>query len=512
MRKQLIVLLTAFALAIILCGSVTASESNNESEYSSEIMNTNIPFVENQGQTHEEVEYYADTFYGTVYITNDTITHAVKGANNTTMVLQEQFLDANGEAIVFHPSGLEQGSGKVDYYIGNDPSKWRTAINTWNTITLGEIYPGITVILKAHGANIEKIFQIAPGVNPDNINIQVLGADKIQLNAEGDLILSTVIGDIQLTKPIAYQDNQSVPVQYALQENTYNFQVGPYDTTKELIIDPTLLYSTYIGGTDNPFDDGGIGIAVDADGNICIVGTTSATDFPTTAGAFQASDPGGISSAFVSVLVPNGQGAADLIYSTYFGGSDVDWARSIAVDADDNIYVTGDTHSRDFPVTHGAFQTSNPCLDLDRTCGFVLKLGKIATKISVNNAKTNLGSSVDLTATLTANGQPLTGRTVIFKIDGVKIGESITNDLGMATMPYTPNRAGNFIITVEFAGDNLYAASNATGILTVDTSPTPTPNPANAKTIAMQKTGISLVGMVLAILMVLGGFISTRKK
>src|SRR5439155_8883792 len=123
--------------------------------------------------------------------------------------------------------------------------------------------------------------------------------------------------------------------------------------SKPLIIDPILVYSTYLGGNS---DDRGFGIAVDSAGNAYVTGSTPSTDFPTTPGAFQtAGTVNGI--AFVTKLNPTGSG---LVYSTYLGGSSGDQAFGIAVDASGNAYVTGLTYSTDFPTTPGAFQTTIP--------------------------------------------------------------------------------------------------------------------------------------------------------
>ena len=359
MKKRIFILLT---LTIIL-SIATVSAAENDTDVTAQIECAEIPFIENHGQTSEEVEYYANTFYGTVYVTNNSITHNIKGANNTTLVIKEQFLDKNGQIIYFQPQGLEKSNAKVDYYIGNDPSKWQTAMETWKTISLGELYPGIEVILRATGANVEKIFNIMPGSNPLDIQIQVLGTDQLEITSNGDLNMQTPVGGVQLSKPIAFQEETNVNANYQLTNNIYSFQVPEYDHNKTLTIDPTLQYSTCIGGSRG---ENAWGIAVDDDGNIYITGNTDhSPDFPTTFGAFQTNNHGDFD-AFVTKLTPNNQGTADLLYSTYLGGAvDGDgyddpandgW--DIAVDDDGNIYLTGTTTCNDFPISLGAYFNS----------------------------------------------------------------------------------------------------------------------------------------------------------
>ncbi|BDZ71374.1 SBBP repeat-containing protein [Methanobacterium petrolearium] len=271
------------------------------------------------------------------------------------MVIKEQFIHENGSVITFHATGHETGTAKVDYYMGNDSSQWKTALTTWNSISLGEIYPGITVILRANGDNVEKIFLIQARANPEDIKILILGTSDLQVTSEGDLKMQTPIGDVLLSKPLAYQEDDVISVNYNLDGNIYSFQVGEYDKSKELTIDPILQYGSYLGGTR---DDAGQSITLDDDGNIYITGYTDSANFPTTTGAYQTSNAGTYDT-FITKLAPNSHGTYNLQYSTYLGGTNYDYGTSIAVDNEGNIYITGYTWSEDFPTTTGAFQTSN---------------------------------------------------------------------------------------------------------------------------------------------------------
>lgn len=360
-NKYLILFLSLF-FTFILCGTVSAASDTLTSDQQAMMMNTQIPFVENI-QTDSSVKYCANTLYGTAYVSDDGIYHCIIG-ENTTMVVKEEFLDEQGQVITFQPTGTEKGTAKVDFYIGNDSSKWVTSQSTWNVISLGEIYPGINVLLKAHGGNVEKIFQIEPGASPDAIKIRAIGADSINIDVDGNLNLQSSAGDVQLSKPTAYQDDEKIETNYTLNDNIYGFQTTPYNTTKTLTIDPILKYSTYLGGKT---EDSGNAITIDNNGNIYITGSTYALfyyNFPTTPGAYKTTLGLDDLDVIVSKIAPNGNGTADLLYSTIIGGNASDFGSDIVVDEDGNIYITGMTYFIElpdytsFPTTSGAYQTN----------------------------------------------------------------------------------------------------------------------------------------------------------
>jgi uncharacterized repeat protein (TIGR01451 family) len=294
--KQLKLLIVALLLALVSCGAVSAVDS---SDVDAQIMDVGVPFVENQGQKDSEVSYYANTFYGTSYITHDGITHQIIGEDNKTLVVKEQFLDSQGNPIIFQAKGEEPSNTVVSYFKGNNPDNWQTNIPTYNFINLGELYPGITVKLRATGSNIEKLFFVNPGAHPDDIQIQMLGIDCLAIDEDGNLVIkSDGFPEVSMSKPIAFQaNNNNIEANYQVKDNVYGFAIGDYDHNQQLIIDPTLEYSTYLGGTD---DEYGCGVAVDGDGNAYITGETYSTNFPTTLGAFQTSHAGGYEDAFVA--------------------------------------------------------------------------------------------------------------------------------------------------------------------------------------------------------------------
>jgi len=359
-----------------------------------------LQFEANRGQTHKDVRFLSRGAGYSLYLT----------AGEAVLVLSKPYAGAKrdsrstpvqGKSVALRMSlvgaaskpqvtGLDELPGKANYFIGKDRSKWRTNVPTYAKVQYQNVYPGIDLVYYGDQRQLEYDFVIAPGVNPKKIVLGFRGADKLEIDSQGELVLRTSGGDIRQHKPIIYQEIDGVRREidggYVRKgANRVGFQLAAYDTTRPLIIDPVVLsYSTYLGGSD---EDWAGGIAVDADGNAYVTGYTRSTDFPTTTGAFQPTHSGGAfvsDDAFVTKL--NSSGSA-LIYSTYLGGSGFivtvqrsayrcgnDRGHGIAVDASGNAYVTGETSSRDFPTTPGAFQ---PAVTVSIKCpgdAFVTKL------------------------------------------------------------------------------------------------------------------------------------------
>ncbi len=284
-------------------------------------------------------------------------TLAQKSKRQST-VLRTQLIAANQAGKV---TGEEELPGKVNYFVGRDPEQWRTGVTTYARVRYQEIYPDIDLVYYGNQGQLEYDFVVRPGADPARIRLRVAGARKMYVNDKGQLVLQTAGGAVHWNKPSVYQQagdgRQGVKGKYVLRRgHEVGFEVAAYDTAKPLIIDPTLVYSTYIGGSRDDYDSG---IAVDTSGNAYITGYTYSDDFPTTPGAFQTTknDDKHLPSAFVTKVNPTGSA---LVYSTYLGGSGLTNGRAIAVDASGNAYVTGDTSSSDFPTTPGAFQATKP--------------------------------------------------------------------------------------------------------------------------------------------------------
>lgn len=326
-----------------------------------------LQFEANQGQTHKDVRFFSRGQGYNLYLTASEAVLVLtrpspdeNGKRNAqaspspraqaeSVALRMALVGANRKPLV---SGLDQLPGEVNYFIGKHQSKWRTHVPTYAKVHYREVYPGIDLLYYGNQRQLEYDFVLAPGADPQKIVLGFKGAEKLEIDAEGNLVLHAAGAEIRQHKPIVYQEIDGVRTQidggYVLTgAKRVGFQLAAYDTSRPLVIDPVLSYSTYLGGSDA---DEGRGMAVDAAGGAYVTGITRSINFPTTADAFQ---PSGDFDVFVAKL--NAAGSA-LAYSTYLGGSLSDVGDSIAVDTDGNAFVTGYTVSSNFPTTAGAFQ------------------------------------------------------------------------------------------------------------------------------------------------------------
>lgn len=265
-------------------------------------------------------------------------------------------------------AGLLELDGRSNYFTGRDPKQWHTGIPNYARVTYQGIYPGVDLVYYGNQQQLEYDFVVAPGTDPHVIALETAGADKIEIDRQGDLLLSIKGGQLRQRKPLIYQEvdgvRKFVTGRYILRnQHQVGFQVDAYDHEKPLVIDPVLVYSTYLAGSGS---NEGTSIAVDPAGNAYVTGVTDSLSFPTTTGAFKTNQSGG-RDVFVTKI--NAAGST-LSYSTYLGGSLDDEGYGIAVDTAGNAYVAGTTASPNFPTTTGALQTTNN----GATDAFVTKL------------------------------------------------------------------------------------------------------------------------------------------
>jgi len=366
-----------------------------------------LTFEANHGQTDSRVKFLSRAGGYTLFLTGDEAVIALrgkakaaapKGASGfkTIPVSLKRYPDTNpsvkpasekmtggvlrmklrGANPAAEVTGVDELAGTSNYFIGNDPAKWRTGVPTYAKVKYAGIYSGIDLVYYGNQRQLEYDFIVAPGADPRRIAFDVRGAKRILRDARGDLVVEVGEKKILWRKPIVYQEKngirQEIASRYAIKgTNGVGFELAKYDASEPLCIDP-LIYSTYLGGSDG---DEGLGIALDSTGNAYVTGMTESTDFPVTPGAFQTTcngcTPGVNADAFVVKINPAGSG---LVYSTYLGGSEGNVGYGIAVDSVGNAYVTGTTNSTDFPVTPGAFQPT--------CCGaFVAKLNPTGTAL-----------------------------------------------------------------------------------------------------------------------------------
>ena len=301
-------------------------------------------FEPNAGQTDASVRYSLRTQLGTFFFTPSGMVLAPSPqAAPDGAPLRMRFLGAN-------PAPPVQGSGprpgRVNYLVGNDPTKWRTDLQTYGEITYDDLYPGVTLTYSVDGRPLKGTYAVEPGTDPQRIRWRYEDGEA-SLDEAGRLLVRAPNG-ATLTEepPIAWQEieggRMAVSARYAIGEDgSVGFSIGSYDRGRPLVIDPVIVYSTYLGGS---IFDIAWSVAADAAGNSYIAGDAESANFPTVS-PYQAA-AGGQGDAFVAKFAPDGTP----LYSTYLGGSYFDYATDIAVDSQGNAYVTGKTGSVNFPT------------------------------------------------------------------------------------------------------------------------------------------------------------------
>jgi beta-propeller repeat-containing protein len=354
-----------------------------------------LSFEPNRGQSDPRVKFMSRSQGLTLFLTSTDAVLVTREAS-----LKMRVLGANPDAVV---QGLDARPGRIHSLIGRDPSKWQTDGRAYARVLYREIYPGIDLAYYGtRGQGLEYDFVVAPGANPRAIRLGFEGADRIELSAEGDLLLHVGAASLRFGKPMVYQHVGGArrEIQGGWVRDgaaTIGFQIAAYDPSMALVIDPIVSVATYLGGfgTDQAF-----AVAVDAAGAVYVTGNTTSLNFPTTAGSFAPTPLGG-TEAFVVKLSHD---LSTTVYSTFLGGTGDDAGRDIAVDAGGNAYVTGFTNSTDFPTTPGAFQTApggGVCSGVPCNDAFVVKLNPTgdtllyATYLGGNGSDVGLGIAVD---------------------------------------------------------------------------------------------------------------------
>jgi hypothetical protein len=309
-----------------------------------------LSFEANQGQATGNVKFLSRGQGYSLYLTPSETILELRGKKNANLQLRIETLGANNSPLIVP---VEELPAKSNYFFGNQPEDWRINIPNYSKVRYNGIYPGVDMVYYGNQRQLEYDFVVYPGARPDLIKLRCKGADKLEIDSQGDLLMHIGGSQVRQHSPRIYQVKdgikETIAGNYLIEgEHEIGFQVGSYDLERPLIIDPVLSYSTYLG---NVGSEEGTSIAVDSAGNAYITGVTTSTGFPTK-GARQPGNAGS-SDAFVTKL--NAAGTA-LIYSTFLGGGGEDFGSGITVDNNGNAFITGDTTSTNFP-TMNPFQS-----------------------------------------------------------------------------------------------------------------------------------------------------------
>ncbi len=333
-----------------------------------------LSFEANQGQRAPQVQFTSSGPGYTLFLTPASAYLSLQKDQTTgtatPSLVQMQLLGANGNAVGV---GLGQQDFTSNYLIGNDASQWHKDVANFSSVKFSDVYKGIDLIYYGNERELEYDFVVAPGANPGAIALAFPGSGNLSLDAAGDLVVHTTGGDLVEHAPVLYQMNGSQKVavsgNYVIgADNTVRFQVGSYDHSLPLVIDPVLSYATYLGGSGA---DNGQAVAVDGAGNVYVTGFTGSTNFPTV-GAEQG-QLAGQGNVFVAKINPAGTG---LVYSTYVGGAGFDLGLALRVDGAGNAYVAGTTTSFNFPAVNAIQATFGGGSD-----AFVFKLNPTGSQL-----------------------------------------------------------------------------------------------------------------------------------
>src|SRR5579871_3969521 len=303
-----------------------------------------LAFEPNRGQADPNVRFLAHgPGYNLSLTSREATLRLARRSPGDSAALRLQLLGSNAEAVACGQCLLP---GKANYLLGNDPARWHTNVPLYQSVRFAGVYPGIDLLYYGNNSRLEYDFVLAAHANPSAIRLGFEGTRSVKIAKDGTLVLGLSGGQVRWHRPLVYQQQSGQRVEVAgryvlVGQREVGFAVGRYDASKPLVIDPILVYSTYLGGNGNTF---ALAIAADSQGNAYAAGGTDVLS------------GNGTYDGFVLKLNPAGN---TLIYAAFVGGSKDDVIRNIAVDSGGNAYVTGSTSSTNFPVTSGAFQSSS---------------------------------------------------------------------------------------------------------------------------------------------------------
>ncbi|WP_026893419.1 DUF7948 domain-containing protein [Lacrimispora aerotolerans] len=333
-----------------------------------------LSFVANNGQEDSRAHFTTNLNKRRIFFSSDRITlveleaieESIPESDDFPAPITESDEPRNGVALELSftnanaglaPEGMSQLPGHHHFYRGNDSTKWNNGVPHYKELRYPGVWNGVDLELSGSKDGLKMNWLLDTPDRISSIRLHWAGADSLELDSTGKLLVHHALGTLTDLAPIAYQEiegeRKPVDCVYRLYGSfELGFELtGTYLENLPLIIDPILPYATYLGGS---LTNQSRGIAVDTQGCAHVVGDTTSIDFPVTPGAFQTTNAG-VSDVFITKFSSDG---SSLIYSTYLGGSGTDLGYAIALDTQGCPYVTGQTNSANFPITPGAFQTT----------------------------------------------------------------------------------------------------------------------------------------------------------
>jgi hypothetical protein len=431
-------------LACCVAGTASAAApspaqvANAKRLSSADVASLAIPFVPNQGQVDARVAFYAPLFTGTVFVTREgEIIYSLpahgaakRDANDRPSEEGWSVTESLMTSSALKPKAGDAASARANYLIGRDPTHWQHGVPTYDSVSLGQPWPGIAVSLTAHADHVETFYDLAAGADVKRIRLKVSGAKALKIN-DGQLLAETGLGSMAFETPKAWQTihglRRDVPVHYVLHHGGYGFELGAHDRGVPVVIDPDFQ-ATYLG---IPGDGSGIvaGYAVGPAGDVYVLGNTwSLQQFPGTTGGAQPTDvlvDGCCEVMFVAKL---NAALTSLEQATYLGAADGGEAPvGLALDAAGDVYVGGTTFNADFPDVAGGAQSTHT----GQQAGFIAKLSPDLTTL---DQSTYLGSSDGSLVTALAVGADgdvyAAGYTTSTTLPGTSAGAQPTNGGG----------------------------------------------------------------------------------
>jgi Beta-propeller repeat len=489
---------------IILTGLISATAlyaSGEPSHSAATYFKAPLRFEPNEGQSMPGIDFVS---HGKGFVLHLSSTAAIFGLPEEQITMQ---LDGSNEQA--QASTIDPLESKVNYFIGTDPTKWLTGIPTFGKTRYQGVYPGIDLVYYGDGEQLEYDFVVSPGADPKQIALTFPETRKLRVDRGGDLLLTGKYGTLSFHKPVVYQQidglRRQIAAKFAIYNGRVRFDVGSYDSRQPLVIDPTLQFATYFGGST--FDEV-LAIATDPSSNAYVTGLTqSKMNFPLTAGAYQSS-LAGATAAFVTKLNASG----NIVFSTYFGGTDSGsntQGNAIALDSLGNVYIAGNTDSNALPTKGGngievqkgssGGSSGGPVTAISNfSSDNTFVRSRTGSLPGVHTVDNTTPSATGLTVNLIAQGQGgvagTTGPATFVSINqpgtGYKVGDSITTvpPVGGGTATFTvaavaaegSNEPAAFVSEFDPTGGVLLNSTYVSG-----TGNTACPNGASARGIAV---------------------------